>query len=89
MRLRRSGRQKPRGGSFSFVPMDLAEEGQIIAAVRAVLSHHSRLDCTVNRAGVDPSGGCSIVNIGSIAGHRALRGNSLASIMQARLRRKC
>src|SRR5271165_1581023 len=107
------------GGSFSFVPMDLAEEDQIIAAVRTVMDRYNRLDCAVNCAGIDPAerlldytaadfdrifdtnvrglflcvreevkamhrgGGGAIVNLGSIAGQRAFRGNSLYNASKA------
>jgi NAD(P)-dependent dehydrogenase (short-subunit alcohol dehydrogenase family) len=101
------------GGSFQFVPMDLGDESQIIAAIRLAMDRHGRLDCAANCAGFDlnaafldytaaefdqvfstnvrglflcmqhevkamrNTGGGTIVNIGSIAGHRPIRGNSV------------
>jgi NAD(P)-dependent dehydrogenase (short-subunit alcohol dehydrogenase family) len=110
------------GGAFSFVPMDLAQEMQIVAAVRSGMQRHGRLDCAVNCAGFDQNaafldytaadfdrifdtnvrglffclreeieamrqdGGGSIVNVGSVAGQRAFRGNSLYNASKAAAR---
>ena len=101
------------GGEFQFVPMDLSDDSQIDAAVRAVIDRFGRLDCAANCAGFDcnadfldytvtdfdrifstnvrglflcmqhevkamrATGGGSIVNVGSIAGQRVIRGNAL------------
>jgi NAD(P)-dependent dehydrogenase (short-subunit alcohol dehydrogenase family) len=101
------------GGQFSFVPVDLMDEAEIVGAIRLVLDRHGRLDCAANCAGFDYNadllnytaadfeqifgtnvrglflclreevramqrgGGGAIVNVGSISGRRALRGNSL------------
>lgn len=43
------------GGSFLFVPMDLADEAQVAGAVRAAVDRHGRLDCAANCAGYDRS----------------------------------
>jgi NAD(P)-dependent dehydrogenase (short-subunit alcohol dehydrogenase family) len=108
------------GGSFKFVPLDLCDETQIVAAMRIVMDRHGRLDCAANCAGFDlnaafldytaadfdmifgtnvrglflcmqhevkamrPTGG-AIVNVGSIAGHRAIRGNSLYNASKSAL----
>lgn len=101
------------GGHFQFVAVDLGNEEQIAAAVRAATERHGRLDCAANCAGYDlnaafldytaadfdkifttnvkglflcmqhevkamrAAGGGAIVNVGSIAGRRPIRGNAL------------
>jgi NAD(P)-dependent dehydrogenase (short-subunit alcohol dehydrogenase family) len=109
------------GGSFHFVPMDLCDETQIVAAMRIVMDRHGRLDCAANCAGFDLNaafldytaadfdvifgtnvrglflcmqhevkamrltGGGAIVNVGSIAGDRPIRGNSLYNASKSAL----
>jgi NAD(P)-dependent dehydrogenase (short-subunit alcohol dehydrogenase family) len=101
------------GGRFLFVPADLRDEAQVVAAVQTAVERHGRLDCAANCAGEDVSaafldytaadfdrlfdtnvrglffclreevavmrqgGGGAIVNVGSVAGQRPVRGNSL------------
>ena len=109
------------GGSFQFVPLDLCDEAEIVAAMRIVMDRYGRLDCAANCAGFDLNaafldytaadfdmifgtnvrglflcmqhevkamrlaGGGAIVNVGSIAGHRAIRGNSLYNASKSAL----
>jgi NAD(P)-dependent dehydrogenase (short-subunit alcohol dehydrogenase family) len=104
-------RAEAEGGDFAFVPADLLDEAQVVAAIRGVLERHGRLDCAANCAGFDFNAGLldytaadfdrifgtnvrglflclreevramqrggAIVNVGSVAGRRALPGNSL------------
>src|SRR4051812_5656203 len=44
---------KAAGGNFQFVPMDLCDETEIVAAMRIVMDCHGRLDCAANCAGFD------------------------------------
>jgi NAD(P)-dependent dehydrogenase (short-subunit alcohol dehydrogenase family) len=109
------------GGSFQFVPLDLCDETEIVAAMRIVMDRHGRLDCAANCAGFDLNapfldytaadfdmifgtnvrglflcmqhevkamrlmGGGTIVNVGSIAGDRPIRGNSLYNASKSAL----
>jgi NAD(P)-dependent dehydrogenase (short-subunit alcohol dehydrogenase family) len=41
------------GGQFTFVPVDLAHEGEIVGAIKTVMDRHGRLDCAANCAGFD------------------------------------
>jgi NAD(P)-dependent dehydrogenase (short-subunit alcohol dehydrogenase family) len=44
-------------GTFTFMPMDVADETLIAATVRTVMDRHGRLDCAVNSAGFDANAG--------------------------------
>ena len=101
------------GGEAAFCPVDVGVEADVAAVIADIISHHGRLDCAANCAGVDAiaaltdytasdyervfdanvkglffclkheitamraGGGGAIVNVGSIAGEKVIRGNGI------------